>query len=102
MRKGFTLIELLVVFSIFAIWASIPLPSLGTAREKARQTSCSNNLHQIGVGFLMYSQDYDGYLPQPATYWNPHLQLYPGYVSNWRVFWCQSYKYANNPAAAYQ
>lgn len=50
----------------------------------------------------MYSQDYDGYLPQPATYWNPQLQLYPGYIPNWRVFWCPSYKYANNPAATYQ
>jgi len=62
-RKGFTLIELLVVIAIIAILASILLPVLSRAREQARRAVCMNNLKQFGVVFMMYAQDYDGWLP---------------------------------------
>ena len=58
-KRGFTLIELLVVIAIIAILAAILFPVFQSVRENARRTMCSSNMKQIGLGFLMYAQDYD-------------------------------------------
>jgi prepilin-type N-terminal cleavage/methylation domain-containing protein/prepilin-type processing-associated H-X9-DG protein len=63
-RRGFTLIELLVVIAIIAILAAILFPVFAQAREKARQTSCTSNLKQLGLGISMYAQDYDEMFPR--------------------------------------
>ncbi len=62
-QKGFTLIELLVVIAIIAVLAATLFPVFAGAREKARQTTCLNNVKQQGLAFVMYLGDYDETYP---------------------------------------
>jgi len=92
-RRGFTLIELLVVIAIIAILAAILFPVFARAREKARQTSCLSNNKQIGLGLLMYAQDYDEKLPFHCPAWGWAVcwaQAINPYVKNSQIFQCPS------------
>ena len=59
-RTFFTLIELLIVIAIIAILASLLLPALNQARERARHTGCVNNEKQIMLAMQQYIDDFDG------------------------------------------
>ena len=67
-KRGFTLIELLVVIAIIAILAGMLLPALAAAREKARRSSCMNNLNQMAKALESYCGDYAQYYPGMPAY----------------------------------
>ncbi|MBN2642212.1 MAG: prepilin-type N-terminal cleavage/methylation domain-containing protein [Victivallales bacterium] len=61
MKRLFTLVELLVVIAIIAILSAIMFPALSRARTYGYQIACTNNLKQIGMGYIQYIDDFSGW-----------------------------------------
>jgi prepilin-type N-terminal cleavage/methylation domain-containing protein/prepilin-type processing-associated H-X9-DG protein len=93
-NQAFTLIEILVVIAIISILAAILFPVFARARENARRASCMSNLKQIGLGMMMYVQDYDETFPAiamgPAGQEVNWPYLIQPYTKSTQVFLCPS------------
>jgi len=101
-RKGFTLIEILFVISIIAILAALLMPALSTAKDRGKLIKCINNMHQLGIAFQMYANDWSNRVPRgqqditdsnagpyPNAAWSIHLQwrrYLPGIGTNYWLF----------------
>ncbi len=73
LNKAFTLIELLVVIAIIAILAALLLPTLKTARERARTTYCASNLRSLVLALRTYADDHQDTAPGTIHSEEPYL-----------------------------
>ncbi|HNQ88499.1 MAG TPA: prepilin-type N-terminal cleavage/methylation domain-containing protein [Verrucomicrobiota bacterium] len=78
-RTAFTLVELLVVTAVIASLASLLLPALARAREKAKVAKVHAELYGVGLALEMYADDHDGQLPPVRVDCNTDLSAH----------WCQ-------------
>lgn len=97
-RNAFTLIELLVVIAIIAILAAILFPVFAKARRKAVESTCINNLKQIGLAMMTYADDHNDKLP-PTFYTGIGTGDDRGWVNNVYQF-AKSYDIMHCPETA--
>ncbi len=114
-KYSFTLIELLIVIAIIAVLASMLLPALTKARQKALSTRCSNNFQQIYLAAVNYADDFDGVLPgrvmQDGPYYHMriagYLNIRSPYTTQYNILSCSlypenEYRITTNSQSGYQ
>ncbi len=90
-RRGFTLIELLVVIAIIALLMAILMPALQRVKGQAQAIACQARLKEWGLIYKLYTDDYNGYLPEgwgkdETTLWPNAFRDY--YKDNWDMLLC--------------
>ncbi len=96
-RKGFTLVELLTVISIICLLMAILAPIVGRARRKAQAGVCLSNLRQWGIVYKMYTDEYDGRLPQDYGEFAWYYPIRSYYSKEADILLCPTAKKAADP-----
>ncbi len=90
--RGFTLIELLVVIAIIAILAAMLLPALARGQERAKRIACMNNVKQLALASMMYSEENPKglFAPTKDPTDDDQTWLYKTYIPGTKSFICPS------------
>jgi len=95
--QAFTLIELLVVIGIIGILASMLMPALAQAKQKANRIKCLNHMRQLGLALQMYASDFDGEFPPrrrgATNCWVGRLQPF---YSDYKILRCPADRFLSD------
>ena len=66
-NSAFTLVELLVVIAIIAVLAGLILGVISKAKQRAGAATCTNNLRQLSLAFMLYCENHADTFPAPGS-----------------------------------